>query len=155
VKALAEANKLLSEHVSAPTASLSEVIGVALRPFDGSGPAFQIESVPAMISSSDVITLSLALHELATNAVKYGALSRPDGKVSLTIKDAADRVRITWQESSGPSVQPPERKGFGTRLLLRSGMGTKLKFEPDGMHCSFSIAKADSPEATAGGRRSV
>jgi two-component sensor histidine kinase len=142
VKALAEANDLLSEHVSAPTASVPQVIGVALRPFDARGPAFHIESVAATISGSDVVTLSLALHELATNAVKYGALSRSDGKVLLKVEDAQDCVRLTWQESGGPKVRHPEKKGFGTRLLLRSGVDAKLDFESDGLRCSFSLRKS-------------
>src|SRR5690606_38334390 len=70
------------------------------------------------------LSLSLLLHELATNALKYGALSASDGMVDLNwrieVEDQGATLHVTWQESGGPAVPPPARKGFGTRLI---GMG--------------------------------
>jgi two-component sensor histidine kinase len=65
--------------------------------------------------------LGLSLHELATNAAKYGALSVPDGRVSVRWaredSDGVPNLTLDWREMDGPEVAPPQRKGFGTRLL--------------------------------------
>lgn len=140
LKVLADANELLSEHVSKPVAQVGDVIEAALSPFDGRR-RIEIEAVPAEIPAQQVVSLALALHELATNAVKYGSLSQPRGRVLLTVDDADDRLALNWKELGGPAVSAPERSGFGTKLLRRSGMGTKLEFEPDGLSCSFGIRK--------------
>ncbi len=97
----------------------------------------------------------LALHELATNAAKYGALSVADGIVKLDwVMDETDksqrRLSMTWQESDGPEITPPERKGFGTRLLEDvvahelNGVA-QLDYEPGGLryHLNFSVEGND------------
>ncbi len=67
--------------------------------------------------------MSLALHELGTNATKYGALSCPEGRVrvtwSLSGRNGASQLRLRWEEAGGPPVQPPARTGFGSRLITR------------------------------------
>lgn len=90
------------------------------------------------------LSLSLLLHELATNAVKYGSLSTSDGVVTLdwsiesSGKDAT--LHVTWRESGGPAVAPPARKGFGSRLIgMGLGSGTSdVEFAPDGLVARFS-----------------
>ena len=68
-------------------------------------------------------TIGMALHELATNASKHGALSTPDGRISIAwaVEGEGDgrRLRLTWQESGGPEVQPPEHRGFGHVVVER------------------------------------
>lgn len=68
-------------------------------------------------------SMALALHELATNAVKYGALSRPEGRVRILWRhveqDGEQRVALAWEERGGPRVEPPQGSGFGTRLIER------------------------------------
>jgi two-component sensor histidine kinase len=142
LKALADANELLSEQVDEPEANVFQVVNAALQPFDASSTALEIECTDSAIPARQVMALTLALHELATNAVKYGALSVAFGRVSLRIEDAGDLLRLTWKERGGPAVAPPEHQGFGTRLLRRTGTSTQLSFEPDGVRCSFSIRKA-------------
>jgi two-component sensor histidine kinase len=95
----------------------------------------------------------LALNELATNAAKYGALSRPGGRVELRweIKDA--QLNLSWRETGGPPVIAPSRRGFGSRLLeevLRSDLGgeTKLEFPADGVHCVITAPCSESAPAT-------
>jgi two-component sensor histidine kinase len=88
--------------------------------------------------------MSLALHELATNAAKYGALSEPEGRVKIDwTADAADppRFGLRWQESGGPFVSTPERKGFGSRLvedvLAAELNGTvRICYERSGLLCA-------------------
>ena len=88
--------------------------------------------------------LCMAFHELATNAAKYGSLSRPGGSVRVTWTCDADRiVHIQWRESGGPPVVAPERPGFGTRLIER-GLTASLKgkvtiaYLPEGLRCTMS-----------------
>jgi hypothetical protein len=68
--------------------------------------------------------VAMALHELATNAVKYGALSNGDGRVSIAWEQfQAHRLKLIWQESGGPEVNPPKQQGFGSYLKSRSRRG--------------------------------
>lgn len=142
LKALADANELLTEHVQAPTAMVRDVLVAALEPFGGEGERLRIKCVEAPIPAQQVVSLALAIHELATNASKYGALSKADGWVQVDVEDLGDRLCLTWAEHDGPPVKDPEGQGFGTRLLRRAGMNTKLEFAPDGVRCSIGIRKA-------------
>jgi two-component sensor histidine kinase len=142
LKALADANELLNEQVEEPEAKVVRVVEGALQPFHVSSAALQIECVDATIPSRQVLTLALALHELATNAVKYGAFSSTKGRVLLRLEDAGQVLKLTWKEQGGPPVVPPTREGFGIRLLRRTGASAELDFEPDGLRCSFGVRKA-------------
>ena len=89
------------------------------------------------------LALSLALHELATNATKYGALSRPEGLVTLQWGAHEGTLQLDWEESGGPPVARPVQKGFGSRLLedllIRDlGGNTKLDFDPAGVRCRIT-----------------
>jgi two-component sensor histidine kinase len=87
----------------------------------------------------------MALHELATNAVKYGALSDADGRVAITWAPAGEdggRFRLEWREIDGPTVTPPSRRGFGSRLLEKGlaydlGGEVRLLFERTGLVCTI------------------
>jgi PAS domain S-box-containing protein len=100
---------------------------------------------PAMrLSPKTALSLSMALHELATNAVKYGALSTPGGRVDIVWTQigpsSAARLALTWTERDGPPVTPPESRGFGSRLIER-GLAAELSgsadidFHPAGVVC--------------------
>ena len=136
--ALAEAHSLLNEHVKQPTASVAEVVETAIRPFRDVSDRFRASGPDTPLPDQQVVSLAIALHELGTNAVKYGALSRDDGWVSIDWIDAGDRLQLEWKEHDGPPVKAPTSKGFGSRLLARTAMGTELKFEPDGLRCIFT-----------------
>lgn len=138
LQALADAHNLLNEHVKQPTASVSEVVETALRPFADHGDRFRIAGPPLPLPDQQVVSLALALHELGTNAVKYGALTEPRGWVSIEWRDADGRLQLEWKEHDGPPVKAPSSKGFGSRLLERAAMGAKLKFEPDGLRCTIT-----------------
>jgi two-component sensor histidine kinase len=84
------------------------------------------------------LSLALALHELGTNAVKYGALASHEGRVRVTWSVAGGEFRISWQESGGPPVVAPTRTGFGTRIVTRNlaadfGGKVDLNYPPTGM----------------------
>lgn len=137
LKALADAHNLLNEHVKQPTASVAEVVDTAIEPFLDRSDRFRISGAPTAVPDQQVVTLSLALHELGTNAVKYGALGRADGWVSISWTAANGWLQLEWKEHDGPAVETPLTKGFGSRLLARAAMGATLSFEPDGLKCTI------------------
>lgn len=106
-------------------AAIGDIVHRALHTFDdGTGTLFTIDGSDARVDPAITLALSMALHELATNAVKYGALSLPGGHIDVrwTVAPALDGRRsfsFLWQERGGPPVTPPTRNGFGTRMIQR------------------------------------
>lgn len=116
---------------------------------------FDIAGEDLFLSPQIALQFTLVLHELATNALKFGAWSRPEGrvKISWTItNDDGRKVNLTWQEIGGPPVSPPIARGFGMTLIERSSslphFKTKTRFHPDGFVCELT---ADLTNATASG----
>lgn len=138
LKALADAHNLLSEHVKQPTAIVFDVVDTAVRPFRDRADRFRLNGPPFSIPYQQVVSLSLALHELGTNAVKHGSLEAPAGWVSVDWRAVDGRLQLEWKEHGGAPVSAPSTSGFGSRLLLRSAMGAQLEFEPDGLRCTIS-----------------
>jgi two-component sensor histidine kinase len=112
---------------------------------------------PALrLSPQQAVQMSLVLHELATNAVKYGALSSLDGQIlvswNLHLSNMGERIMtFLWEEQGGPPVVAPARKGFGSRLIARSlGPGNegaaRIDFAPGGVRCSITLALSDKAE---------
>jgi two-component sensor histidine kinase len=121
------------------------LIESAVKAFQSKGlDQFKIVGENIAISSGPAVSLSMVIHELCTNAVKYGALSVPNGRVSISWTAAEERFKLHWKESGGPPVQEPSRKRFGSRLIERALPGqlhgeARLKFEPDGLRCEVNI----------------
>jgi PAS domain S-box-containing protein len=142
--ALAQANDILIAEEWAG-ASLAAIARQVASPH--SDPArpdrFSCEGPELQLPPKSATALALALHELATNAAKYGGLSLPDGQVELTwaIDAEADELRLVWRERGGPPVRAPDRAGFGTRLIRR-GLAAELQakveldYAPDGLVCT-------------------
>lgn len=109
---------------------------------------FRLRGPLVAIPDSEAFMLGLAVHELATNAVKYGALSLPTGRVGIAWKLRDDVVTLRWKEKGGPPVIKPTKKGFGSRLLdvvLRDGKGgAELHFDPSGLVCVVNLPAATS-----------
>lgn len=145
--ALASSHDLLTEKdwVSAP---LREVAWRSLAPFgadkDGSG-RFTITGEDWELKPKPALAIAMGLHELATNAVKYGALSATGGEVDLAWKvKANDVLQLRWVERGGPPVTPPSRTGFGRRLIERGlahelAGSARIDFNPDGVVCEIAI----------------
>ncbi|WP_112662637.1 sensor histidine kinase [Microvirga flavescens] len=136
-------------------ASLGEIISKAAEPFRAAGESrLRSEGPDVRVVPRVALALSMALQELATNAVKYGALSNHEGIVdirwSLDMLDGEQRLRLRWEESDGPPVSPPQRRGFGTRLIERSlahdlqGQVT-IDFAPTGVVCTVDAPLPDAP----------
>lgn len=145
VTALARAHTLLTD-AEWRGAALTELVETALKPFGRGGRAdpFCVDGPPVQVAPSTAVTLALVLHELATNAAKYGALSAPEGRVEIrwTTPEPQDlTVALDWRESQGPTVLPPTRKGFGSRLLSMMshelGGSAGLTFDPAGVACAL------------------
>ncbi|WP_395671247.1 HWE histidine kinase domain-containing protein [Phenylobacterium sp.] len=119
-------------------ATVGEIAAAAAEPY---GPGrWRIEGPEVSLPPQIALSLSLALHELATNAAKYGALSGPEGEVEIDWASRDGELRLTWRERGGPLVSAPTRRGFGTRLIERGlarelGGDVKLEFAPDGVVC--------------------
>jgi two-component system CheB/CheR fusion protein len=112
------------------------------------GEQLRVSGPQVRFQSKAAETFALAIHELATNAIKYGALSRPSGRVDVSwrVHDVADPTELVfdWRERGGPSLAPPQRKGFGSELLERrlafelKGK-TALAVDPAGLYCTIAI----------------
>jgi PAS domain S-box-containing protein len=126
-------------------AFLADIVERAVAPYCGEGrDRFVIEGPAIRVSPRRALALAMALHELCTNAVKYGALSNDEGKVtiawSVSNREAAPKLEMRWSEKDGPPVVPPSRKGFGSRLIergLASDLGgeVKIAFAETGLTC--------------------
>ena len=109
-----------------------------------------VDGPPVTLGPKSTLSLSLVLHELATNAAKYGALSVPEGKVELSwrveSRDSEPELVMRWRESDGPPVVEPVSKGFGTRLI-RMGVagagGVEKKYLPEGFIATFRATLAE------------
>jgi len=152
--ALARAHDLLVEEDWAGT-EIGQLARRTLEPHglqDGGGIA--LEGPRLVLRPQAGVALVMILHELATNAAKYGALSAPDGRLDLTwrLDDGEDRpqVRLHWIETDGPRVERPSREGFGTRLIQRSAAyelqgDAQLDFRADGLRCEVTFPWGDAP----------
>ncbi len=145
IRALSATHDLLTKS-DWGTTPISAVVQAELLPYandadhtvDLGGP--EVELAP-----NDALSLGLAMHELATNAAKYGALSCPGGKVSVSWEKVEEALlRVEWQESGGPPVPQQRARGFGTDLIerivaqeLRNPV--KLEFDPGGVRCVLLI----------------
>jgi two-component sensor histidine kinase len=111
---------------------------------------------PVKVGAKATLALGLAVHELATNAAKYGSLSVPEGRLAvqwtIVTIGGLPHLLIEWSESQGPRVAPPTRRGFGSRLLQRSlglelGGDLKLTYEPSGLRCVITFPLHSVEEA--------
>jgi PAS domain S-box-containing protein len=120
--------------------SLSEIVRLTLEPF---AARTDVDGANIMLGAKNAQNLSLALHELATNAVKHGALSSAGGKVSIAWTIAGNGgdavLKFRWQERGGPLVSAPNRRGFGTSLLEATFSEIKLNYAPEGLTCEIHV----------------
>lgn len=153
VSALAAAQDMLLRAGGAGTVTLSEVVRTALAPFVGSGDRLNEDLTDAAVPSAMASDLALVLHELATNATKYGALADQRGRIALTgrVHRAQDgpELKLEWRETGGPPVRRPDRHGFGTRLLARivgsHGGRMDMDWQESGVVCHVSLPLGAAP----------
>jgi PAS domain S-box-containing protein len=146
LRALANAHTLLAQSRWAG-ADLRNLALEELSPYcaeDDDGSRARIDGPSLMLEQQPAQAIALALHELTTNAVKYGALSIPSGRIALTWRQQSiNRLAVRWVETGGPAVTPPTRQGFGTRVMTRicEQLNGALKFDwrTDGLICDITI----------------
>gem|GEM_PF-305924 len=141
LEALSAAHNILTRE-NWEAASIGDIAAAAAEPFGSSSGRITAEGPDLRLQPKTAVSLALALHELATNAVKYGALSVPEGRVEVRWRVAGDRLNLVWRECGGPPVEAPTRRGFGTRMIER-GLATELggevriDFRPTGLVCEI------------------
>lgn len=144
--ALGQAQDLLT-HGLEEGAGLHDLVVSATRLHDD-GQRFHVEGPNIRLGSRPALGVALMLHELGTNAAKYGALSVAEGRVDITWRtDAGGNVEWLWTERGGPPVQPPQRRGFGSSLIERGlsslpGSSVSLTYDASGVVCRAHLAVA-------------
>lgn len=152
IRALSATHDLLSQR-EWRNAPLYDVVQSELAPYlDPEDPHVEIGGPDALLAPNDAMSLGLALHELATNAAKYGALSVPTGMVSVewTLSEPG-LCLVTWREMGGPPVQKPDRRGFGMDLIEKIvsrelNSEVEISFEPTGVICKLAVPLRDQRE---------
>jgi light-regulated signal transduction histidine kinase (bacteriophytochrome) len=144
IQSMAKAHSLLSQS-RWEGVTLQSLLMEELGPYIRDHLAFEIAGPDLVLTSKSALALSLAIHELATNAAKYGALSDPNGRVSIKW-DLTEQggVELSWTESGGPVVIPPTRRGFGSTLIERAlAMETNgtasLRYLAGGVVCDVAL----------------
>ena len=157
--AVSEAHNVLVDE-SWAGADLGTIVRQALAPHDHKKISrFLIDGPLVWLSPQQAVAMALALHELATNALKYGALSAEGGQVEIAWNLAhnqlgARHISLLWRELGGPPVTPPEHTGFGTRLIARtfgqeSGGEARIDYLPQGVQCVMQLQLSVSGEEPA------
>jgi two-component sensor histidine kinase len=146
LEALAHAHDILFQSDWA-RANLKTIIDGILEPYAARGQnRIRAKGPEVSLGAKPALALGLALHELATNAAKYGALSNEEGYIDIAWTLASDppgqEFRLRWRERNGPPVFPPSRTGFGTRLITRNLAAefkgeVELEYQPDGVECTI------------------
>ena len=146
--ALAAAHGLLTESSWSP-ASVREIVELTVGAAFGSlDDRVELEGPDYLLNPEVALALTMIVHELTTNAIKYGALSNDEGRVhigwSVDSDGECEKLSFVWQERGGPEVHEPEHEGFGTRLI-RSGITSKrgskvdMRYEPAGLVCRLEV----------------
>jgi PAS domain S-box-containing protein len=142
-------------------ASLKTIVAEELRPYasDDEGRV-DIAGDDVHLPSALAQAIAVAVHELATNAAKYGSLSAPSGKIEIRWKkDGADHLLLSWSETDGPRIQEPTRKGFGVGAIdgvLRT-LGGKItrQWRPEGLLCELSFPVIGTRRASSPIKRQI
>jgi PAS domain S-box-containing protein len=144
INALAQTHELLSRS-RWEGADVLRLVLEELAPYQGEKPQ-RISAIgpTVMVSPENAQTVAIALHELATNAVKYGALSKAEGRVDVSWTAFEGKLMLTWKETGGPKVEPPSTRGFGTKIItasLADPRRGKVAFDwrPDGLICTIEL----------------
>ncbi|MBR0992229.1 histidine kinase [Bradyrhizobium japonicum] len=146
VSAFGRANDLLiaANWAAAP---LHDVVTTALQPYQTNEGQILVSGPPLFVKSQQALSLCLAIHELATNAIKYGSLSAANGHVSITWsvddRDPEPQFVFVWQEIDGPPASEPREAGFGSRLIPRAlkgdfGGSVEMNYEQTGLICRLT-----------------
>jgi two-component sensor histidine kinase/DNA-binding response OmpR family regulator len=143
INALAQTHELLSRS-RWKGADVLRLVLDEMAPYQGGGQRVTAIGPNVTVAPADAQSLAIALHELATNAAKYGALSRESGRVDISWSFFEETLVLSWKESGGPEVQAPMVKGFGTKIIIASFSDrrrSKVDFDwrPEGLCCTVKL----------------
>jgi two-component sensor histidine kinase len=158
IDALGRAHSLLTD-ASWKDVQLRDIADAIFKPFEigRSHGAIQTDGPPISVQANTAVTLSLILHELATNAAKYGALAAEKGRIAVSwTKRAAGidqyEISLRWRESGGPLVRLPASRGLGSKLIesgaKQLGGNSSMSFLPEGLQCEFAFLSRERPVDT-------
>lgn len=141
---LADVQTMLCDSTT-ETLGLQDLIQNEFKPYLSLGSArLELLNTDLEIQRDAAVSFALVLHELVTNAVKYGALSNADGVVRIEVQKTDKGVLVDWRETLGPAVAPPSRSGFGKSVIAR-GLGmysvepTEMEYHPEGLRCRMHL----------------
>jgi PAS domain S-box-containing protein len=146
IKALARAHTLLSDS-RWHGADLATLVAEELAPYRA-GDKIKFNGPDISLQPATAQGLALALHELATNAAKHGALSSPNGKIRLDWQLEGEALTLHWAETGGPSIMEPSSRSFGLKVIVASieqqlSGKTSFDWDPQGLRCAFSIPRSE------------
>ncbi len=152
IKALARAHTLLSDS-RWNGADLATLVADELAPYRA-GDKIQCKGPDISLQPATAQGLALAVHELATNAAKHGALSSPGGKIKLDWDLQPDALTLHWVENGGPVIAPPSTRNFGLKVIVASieqqlSGKTDFDWDPKGLRCAFSIPRSELTKSRA------
>lgn len=146
IQALARANELITKASSGQPLLLEQLIGTEAEPY-ATPDRVQVEGPPVYLDGETARSLALVLHELMTNAAKYGALSNEHGKLKIRWSCSDNKCLLHWTETDGPAVVTPTRLGFGSRMMQASlaqiAATIEPEFRPEGYSCVLSFSTSD------------
>lgn len=147
LQAVGRANDLLLKNAW-QAADLREAMELGLQVAEGARERIVLAGPALPVAAESVANIALAVHELTTNALKYGALSAPGGQVEIRWSLREGRLLWLWRESGGPPVSPPAGVGFGSKLIRILAAELKgeasVEYRPDGLSCRI---EAEVPRA--------
>jgi two-component system, chemotaxis family, CheB/CheR fusion protein len=152
IAAITRAHSILTQSGGHGGASLRDLLATELAPYDRGANSVSINGVDIALTPRAGLALAMAFHELASNAVKYGALSSNSGVLSVSWaveRTSGAMLKFVWEETGGPSVaEPPARRGFGSTLIERTlthemDAVVRQEFRPSGLYCTIDIPLKD------------
>ena len=145
IRSLAQAQDFVMPMISQEERDLKGLLELLLQPYSVAHPeAISLQGATTVLGPRSATPIALIIHELATNATKYGALSTPEGRVDIKLELADKTMSLHWTEIGGPPAKQPEREGFGTRLLKTTvenqlGGGLTRSWGHDGFSCTITV----------------
>jgi two-component sensor histidine kinase len=144
LRALSAADDFLAAAEAGDGVALAQILELELKPYGNA--RVSMNGAPLVLGGKVPSLFSMVVHELATNAAKYGALSGENGCIDITWREDGEHIALEWKESGGPPVSPPQKRSFGTSLIERSLDGFKgsarLEFAPEGVVCRMRLPRA-------------
>ena len=144
LRALSVADDFLAAAEDGDGVALTQILEMELAPYGNA--RVSMDGAPVALAGKVPSVFSLVVHELATNAAKYGALSGETGSIDITWREDGEHIALEWKESGGPPVAPPQKRSFGTSLIERSldpfKGSARIDFAPEGVVCRMRLPRA-------------